>query len=86
MSKKVFVSGCYDMLHSGHVAHIGHGNRFTVARVEINSRECTEYEHSGYNHHHNDVYPKVFILPERKKIFYCHNYQSLFGVKDSIFS
>ena len=46
MTKKVFVSGCYDMLHSGHVAffaeaathgdlYVGLGSDKTINRKEI---------------------------------------------------
>ena len=45
MSKKVFVSGCYDMLHSGHVAffeeaaaygdlYVGIGSDRTIAELK----------------------------------------------------
>ena len=39
MSKKVFVSGCYDMLHSGHVAFFKEASAFGDLYVGICSDE-----------------------------------------------
>ncbi len=42
MNKKVFVSGCYDMLHSGHVAFFKEASRFGDLYVGIGSDKTIE--------------------------------------------
>lgn len=42
MAKKVFVSGCYDMLHSGHVAFFKEASRFGDLYVGIGSDKTVE--------------------------------------------
>ena len=42
MSKKVFVSGCYDMLHSGHVAFFKEASRYGDLYVGIGSDKTIE--------------------------------------------
>lgn len=42
MNKKVFVSGCYDMLHSGHVAFFREASRFGDLYVGIGSDKTIE--------------------------------------------
>lgn len=42
MGKKVFVSGCYDMLHSGHVAFFKEASRFGDLYVGIGSDKTIE--------------------------------------------
>ena len=55
MAKKVFVSGCFDMLHSGHVAffqeasrygdvYVGIGSDATVIELKGKPTVCTEEE------------------------------------------
>ena len=55
MARKVFVSGCFDMLHSGHVAflktaaafgdlHVGVARDATVVQLKGNPPRCTEAE------------------------------------------
>jgi cytidyltransferase-like protein len=55
MSKKVFVSGCYDMLHSGHVAffeeaaalgdlYVGIGSDATISELKGRKTINTEQE------------------------------------------
>jgi cytidyltransferase-like protein len=39
MAKKVFVSGCYDLLHSGHVAFFKEASQFGDLYVGIGSDE-----------------------------------------------
>ena len=57
MSKKVFVSGCYDMLHSGHVAffeeaasygdlYVGIGSDKTI--YELKSEKRYALKRNGY--------------------------------------
>ena len=42
MNKKVFVSGCYDMLHSGHVAFFKEASRYGDLYVGIGSDRTIE--------------------------------------------
>lgn len=42
MNKKVFVSGCYDMLHSGHVAFFKEASQFGDLYVGIGSDNTIE--------------------------------------------
>ena len=46
MSKKVFVSGCYDMLHSGHVAFFkeaaSHGDLYVGIGSDATIRELKD--------------------------------------------
>ena len=55
MAKKVFVSGCYDMLHSGHVAffkeaaqfgdlYVGIGSDNTIFELKARQTVCSETE------------------------------------------
>ena len=55
MAKKVFVSGCYDMLHSGHVAffkdaarygdlYVGIGSDATIFGLKARQTVCSEAE------------------------------------------
>ena len=55
MTKKVFVSGCYDMLHSGHVAffkeaarfgdlYVGIGSDKTIYELKSRQTVCSEIE------------------------------------------
>ena len=55
MKKKVFVSGCYDMLHSGHVAffkeaskygdlYVGIGSDATIQDLKSRKTVCSEQE------------------------------------------
>ena len=55
MAKKVFVSGCYDMLHSGHVAffkdaarygdlYVGIGSDATILGLKARQTVCSEAE------------------------------------------
>lgn len=55
MNKKVFVSGCYDMLHSGHVAffkeasqygdlYVGIGSDSTIYELKARGTVCSENE------------------------------------------
>ena len=55
MNKKVFVSGCYDMLHSGHVAffkeaakygdlYVGIGSDATIQELKSRKTVCSEQE------------------------------------------
>ena len=46
MAKKVFVSGCYDLLHSGHVEFFRQASQFGDLYVGIGSDETyLEYKH-----------------------------------------
>ena len=42
MTKKVFVSGCYDMLHSGHVAFFKSASKYGDLYVGIGSDKTIE--------------------------------------------
>ena len=47
MKKKVFVSGCYDLLHSGHVEFFRQAAQYGDLYVGIGSDKTIE----GYKHH-----------------------------------
>ena len=47
MAKKVFVSGCYDLLHSGHVEFFRQAAEYGDLYVGIGSDKTIE----GYKHH-----------------------------------
>ena len=47
-NKKVFVSGCYDMLHSGHVAFFEEAARYGDLYVGIGSDKIESPENDQY--------------------------------------
>lgn len=61
--KKVFVSGCYDLLHSGHVEFFRQASQFGELYVGIGSDQTI----LGYKHH------KTFY-PEQERLFYGEVY------------
>lgn len=67
--KKVFVSGCYDLLHSGHVEFFRQASQFGELYVGIGSDQTI----LGYKHH------KTFY-PEQERIFMV---KSIRYVKDA---
>lgn len=58
MSKKVFVSGCYDLLHSGHVEFFKQASSYGDLYVGIGSDKTIE----GYKHHRP-------MFPEEERLF-----------------
>lgn len=56
--KKVFVSGCYDLLHSGHVEFFRQASQYGDLYVGIGSDQTI----LGYKHH------KTFY-PEQERLF-----------------
>ena len=46
MSKKVFVSGCYDLLHSGHIAFFQEASTYGDLYVSVGS-DRTVYDLKG---------------------------------------
>ena len=67
--KKVFVSGCYDLLHSGHVEFFRQASQYGDLYVGIGSDETI----LGYKHH------KTFY-PEQERLFMV---KSIRYVKDA---
>ena len=67
--KKVFVSGCYDLLHSGHVEFFRQASQYGDLYVGIGSDQTI----LGYNHH------KTFY-PEQERLFMV---KSIKYVKDA---
>lgn len=62
MSKKVFVSGCYDLLHSGHVEFFQQASRFGDLYVGIGSDATyMEYKH------------RKPIFPQEERLFMVRN-------------
>lgn len=65
MAKKVFVSGCYDLLHSGHVEFFKQASQYGDLYVGIGSDACImEYKH------HRTLYPENERLFMVKSIRY----------------
>ena len=58
MAKKVFVSGCYDLLHSGHVEFFRQAAQYGDLYVGIGSDKTIE----GYKHHKT-------IYSEQERLF-----------------
>jgi cytidyltransferase-like protein len=58
MKKKVFVSGCYDLLHSGHVEFFRQAAQYGDLYVGIGSDKTIE----GYKHHKT-------IYSEQERLF-----------------
>lgn len=58
MVKKVFVSGCYDLLHSGHIEFFKQASQFGDLYVGIGSDSTIE----GYKHHKP-------MFPEEERLF-----------------
>lgn len=58
MPKKVFVSGCYDLLHSGHVEFFRQAAEYGDLYVGIGSDKTIE----GYKHHKT-------IYSEQERLF-----------------
>lgn len=58
MTKKVFVSGCYDLLHSGHVEFFRQAAQYGDLYVGIGSDKTIE----GYKHHKT-------VYPEQERLF-----------------
>lgn len=69
MAKKVFVSGCYDLLHSGHVEFFRQAAAYGDLYVGIGSDRTIE----GYKHHKT-------IYPEQERLFMV---KSIRYVKDA---
>ena len=67
--KKVFVSGCYDLLHSGHVEFFRQASQYGDLYVGIGSDQTI----LGYKHH------KTFY-PEQERLFMV---KSIKYVKDA---
>lgn len=67
-NKKVFVSGCYDMLHSGHVAFFKEASRYGDLYVGIGSDSTIEH----YKHR-KTVYSEKERLYMVKAIRYVHD-------------
>lgn len=68
MSKKVFVSGCYDLLHSGHVEFFRQAAEYGDLYVGIGS-DATIMELK----HHRTTYPEAERLFMVKAIRYVHD-------------
>ncbi len=58
MPKKVFVSGCYDLLHSGHVEFFRQASQYGDLYVGLGSDRTIE----GYKHHKT-------VYPEQERLF-----------------
>ena len=56
--KKVFVSGCYDLLHSGHVEFFRQASRYGDLYVGVGSDATI----LGYKHHRT-------VYPEKERLF-----------------
>ena len=69
MSKKVFVSGCYDLLHSGHVEFFRQAAAYGDLYVGIGSDKTIE----GYKHHRT-------VYSEQERLFMV---KSIRYVKDA---
>ena len=69
MSKKVFVSGCYDLLHSGHVEFFRQAAQYGDLYVGIGSDKTIE----GYKHHKS-------VYSEQERLFMV---KSIRYVKDA---
>ena len=69
MKKKVFVSGCYDLLHSGHVEFFRQAAEYGDLYVGIGSDKTIE----GYKHHKT-------IYSEQERLFMV---KSIRYVKDA---
>lgn len=70
MSKKVFVSGCYDLLHSGHVEFFRQASQYGDLYVGIGSDATI----LGYKHHQT-------LYPEQERLFMV---KSIRYVKDAV--
>ena len=69
MTKKVFVSGCYDLLHSGHVEFFRQAAEYGDLYVGIGSDKTIE----GYKHHKT-------VYSEQERLFMV---KSIRYVKDA---
>ncbi len=69
MAKKVFVSGCYDLLHSGHVEFFRQASQYGDLYVGIGS----DATYIGYKHRHT-------VYPEQERLFMV---KSIKYVKDA---
>lgn len=66
MSKKVFVSGCYDLLHSGHIEFFQQASRFGDLYVGIGSDATyQEYKH------------RKPMFPEQERLFMVQNVKAV---------
>ena len=74
MAKKVFVSGCYDLLHSGHVEFFKQASQYGDLYVGIGS-DATYLE---------DKHRKP-MFPEEERLFMVRNIKARFGVEHAIF-
>ena len=74
--KKVFVSGCYDLLHSGHVEFFRQASQYGDLYVGIGSDQTV----LGYKHH-KTFYPEQERLFMVKSIKYVKNI--VFQAKES---
>ena len=70
--KKVFVSGCYDLLHSGHVEFFRQASSYGDLYVGIGSDATIQ----DYKHHHT-------VYPEQERLFMV---RSIRYVKDAFIS
>ena len=60
MTKKVFVSGCYDMLHSGHVAFFEeaatHGDLYVgLGKTAMNGKRAAKCNFPGQSANHIQI-------------------------------
>lgn len=62
MTKKVFVSGCYDLLHSGHVEFFQQASKFGDLYVGIGS-DATYLEYK----HRKPMFPQEDVHGEEHK-------------------
>ena len=75
MAKKVFVSGCYDLLHSGHVEFFQQASQYGDLYVGIGSDATyLEYKHRK----------PVFLQEER--LFMVKNIKAVKGVSEDMAS
>lgn len=66
MAKKVFVSGCYDLLHSGHVEFFQQASRFGDLYVGIGSDATyLEYKH------------RKPMFPQEERLFMVKNVKAV---------